>query len=172
MAAPASTDAPVEVQGITTATQVSAGGQHTCAVLSSGQIECWGANNVEQLGHGKKNTDTPVKVKDIKTATQVSAGTEYTCAVLSSGHIQCWGENRSGQLGNVTSGGQTSTPVEVQGITTATQVTAGHDHTCAALSSGHVQCWGENFYGELGNGTRNSNRTLRSKRQGISTATR
>ena len=47
----------------------------------------------------------------------------------------------------------TDTPVEVQGITTATQVSAGVWHTCALLSNGHIRCWGENENGELGDGT-------------------
>jgi alpha-tubulin suppressor-like RCC1 family protein len=148
-----SSDVPVEVTGISTATQVTAGGLTDCAVLSNGHLECWGANEYGQLGDGTTtNSDVPVEVTGISTATQVSGGGHSTCAVLSNGRVECWGENGFGQLGNGTTTSSDDVPVEVTGISTATQVTAGQATSCALLSDGHVECWGANS-GELGDGT-------------------
>ena len=134
------------------AVQVSAGGEHTCAVLSTGHIACWGDNLEGELGDGTTTgSDTPVEVHGIGDAIQVSAGGYFTCAVLSTGHIDCWGENEQGQLGDGTTTGS-HTPVEVHGIGNATKVVAADEHnTCALLASGHIECWGNNEWGQLGN---------------------
>ena len=92
-------------------------------------------------------------------AAQVAAGDEYACALLSSGSIYCWGENSDGQLGDGTTTSSSPTPVPVTGITDATAVTTGVQHSCALLSGGGVECWGENNNGELGNGTTTSSPT-------------
>jgi alpha-tubulin suppressor-like RCC1 family protein len=144
-------DTPVEVSGITDATQVTAGVLDTCALRSTGHVECWG----NDVGSGISYSGTPVDVSGITHATQVTtAAGSYTCAVLSTGHVECWGNNGFGELGDGTTSRRSNTPVDVSGITHATQVTAGGIHACAVLSTGHVECWGENRYGQLGNGTR------------------
>jgi alpha-tubulin suppressor-like RCC1 family protein/subtilase family serine protease len=164
---------PVSVVGISTATAVAAGAQHTCALLSDGTVKCWGGNGSGQLGDGTgSNSSTPVSVSGITTATAVSAGDFHTCAVLSDGTVQCWGENLHGQLGNGTSGtyADAPAPVSVFGISTATAVSAGYHHTCAVLSDGTVECWGDNGSGDLGDGTRTDS-SIPVSVFGISTAT-
>jgi alpha-tubulin suppressor-like RCC1 family protein len=145
---------PVDVTGITTATAIALGSQHTCAVLSDGTVNCWGKNANGQLGDGTTtDSSTPVAVTGISTAIAVSAGFFHTCALLSAGTVNCWGANSNGQLGNGTTIGA-SIPVEVDGITTATAISGSVGwHTCAALSSGAVNCWGLNAEGQLGDGT-------------------
>jgi len=166
---------PVAVSGITTATAISAGGSHTCALLSGGSVRCWGFNNYGQLGNGTTtDSSTPVAVSGITTATAISAGGWdfgfHTCALLTGGTVHCWGANGAGQLGNGTTGGGSSTPVAVSGITTATAISAGGSHTCALLSGGSVRCWGWNIYVQLGNGTTTSSSTPVAV-SGITTAT-
>ena len=148
---------PVTVTGISTAIAVSAGQQYSCAVLSSGSVQCWGSNNYGQLGNGTAvNSSTPVTVTGISTAIAVSAGNGFTCALLSSGGVQCWGGGSYGQLGNGTMN-SSSTPVTVTGISTAKTISTGgiNTHTCVGLSktSLNVQCWGTNAGGKLGDGT-------------------
>ena len=78
------------------------------------------------------------------------------CALLSTGGVDCWGNDTLGQLGNGTTGGPYDTPQAVTGITDAISVTTdtnGDLDYCALLSSGAVDCWGANPYGEVGNGT-------------------
>jgi uncharacterized protein (DUF2141 family) len=139
-------------------------------VLSSGKVNCWGYGVYGQLGNEvDRGSNVPMEVQGISNATQVSAGLDFACAALSSGKVKCWGANTGyGQLGN-NSDTSTSVPVEVEGITTAIKVGTGSVTGCALLSSGKVDCWGDNSYGELGN-----NSTVRSKVpvevQGITTA--
>ena len=161
------------VLSITTATQVSAGRDHTCALLADdpttednpattgtvenneeGMVMCWGEGNNGKLGNGASTaSDTPVSVSNINTATQVSAGDFHTCALLADNTVQCWGLNDVGQLGDGGAGGRDSdTPVQVSNIATATQISVGRDYSCAVLADGTVQCWGEGSNGQLGNG--------------------
>lgn len=135
---------------------VRGGSSHTCVLLKSGALQCWGRNNEGELGNGTTTTQcsiTPVNVSGITTATQLGSGGNFNCVVLASGAVQCWGQNDHGQLGNGTTT-NSSTPVGVQGIGgTAIEVELGIQHACARLTNGSVKCWGRNHVGELGNGT-------------------
>jgi alpha-tubulin suppressor-like RCC1 family protein len=67
--------------------------------------------------------------------------------------VRCWGFNGQGQLGGGTLTDESWTPVSVIGITDASAIALGVDHTCAALrDSSAVRCWGYNGYGQLGDG--------------------
>jgi alpha-tubulin suppressor-like RCC1 family protein len=156
-------------------TAVEGGGAHTCALVNSGQVKCWGQNTYGQLGDGTTaNRTTPVFVSDISTATIISAGYYHSCAVLSDGGVKCWGQNNYGQLGNGISYAalrNAYTPVAVSGISTATSISAGRSVSCAVLTDGQVKCWGYNYYGQLGNGITGTNSNTPVAVSGISTAT-
>ncbi len=145
-------------------TSVSSGGESSCAVLSDGNVECWGENEHGQLGNGTTTTSpTPVQVSGISNAIQVSVGGDHACAVLSDHSVKCWGVNTYGQLGNGATlpAADSDTPVQVYSsgttpLTGVTHVSAGNIHTCALLTGGTLECWGYDGSGELGNGATNS----------------
>jgi alpha-tubulin suppressor-like RCC1 family protein len=132
-------------------TQITAGDKITCALPQGGRLFCWGAG---AIGDGARDgSATPVAVSGLTTVQQASAGGRHACAVLSSGAVDCWGEDDDGEVGNgVEQADPVVLPTPVQGITTAVQVSAGENHTCALLADGTVRCWGRGFEGELGDG--------------------
>lgn len=157
----------VPISGISDAVAVAAeleggGSLRTCAVLSSGAAQCWGADcwlpkssstpDCGQLGNGATALPTssvPVNVSGISGAVAIASGsgTRSACVLLSNGVVECWGDNGVGQLGNGTAISST-VPAPVTGITSA----IGISGSCALLKDGTVQCWGTN----LGNGTTTS----------------
>ena len=134
---------------------ISAGSLHTCAVLSTGAVKCWGEGADGRLGNNHardEDSNVPVDVAGVTGAIQVAAGAEFTCVLLSTGAIKCWGEGSAGDLGNGANN-DSKTAVDVTGISNAVEMTTGASHACALLSSGGVKCWGNGSNGRLGQGS-------------------
>ncbi len=132
---------------------ISAGGSHTCALLSDGNAQCWGANASGQLGDGTTTErHNPAGVTGLSHAVAIAAGQAHNCALLGDGTAACWGANNLGQLGDGTTTDR-HTPVAVSNLIDAITVAAGGAHTCALLDDSTAACWGENNYGQLGDGT-------------------
>ncbi len=133
------------------------GAYSTCAVTSSGSVECWGYNGYGELGNGTvAGSTTPVQVGQLTGAASVSVGEGSVCARTASGDAFCWGENYNGQLGNGTPT-NSSVPVQVTGLTSGvTSISIGDLSACAVISTGGAVCWGFNGYDELGTGTTTS----------------
>jgi alpha-tubulin suppressor-like RCC1 family protein len=152
-------DVPTQVQGLTNATAVSAGGFHTCAIRSDQTVVCWGLNGNGQLGNGT-NTDSnvPVVVKNLSGVTAITAGAYHTCAVAS-GNLYCWGYDGRGELGDNLAGDQNAPEqITLPGLeTAAVSVAAGDYYTCGlftdASSNVNPYCWGANNKGQLGDGS-------------------
>jgi alpha-tubulin suppressor-like RCC1 family protein len=153
---------------------IAAGGYHTCVVMTTKDIKCWGRNDAGQLGIGSTTTIgttsaqmsslMPVLLGSGMGAKQVSAGALHTCALLNTGYITCWGDNSQGQLGlgisdaNVGTTAASMSPLKIVNLgTTALQVAAGGYHTCALLVNYAVKCWGQNNLGQLGLGINDAN---------------
>ncbi|MBI4001268.1 MAG: hypothetical protein HY348_05740 [Nitrospira defluvii] len=148
---------PTEVVGLGGGvTALAAGGRHTCALLMTGGVKCWGQNQRGQLGDGTTaDRVTPINVAELTTGViALAAGWQHSCALMLSGTIKCWGNNGSGQLGV----GSLLLKVTVTDVTwvapTAVAVTAGREHTCALLSDNAVRCWGDDEQGQLGKDTK------------------
>jgi hypothetical protein len=131
---------PVDVIGISTATAIAVGTFHSCALLASGQVQCWGANLFGQLGNGTTtDSSTPVTVSGISAAIAIAAAGDHSIALLADGSVQLWGDIA---IYNVPVPNYSTGPVTVSGFTTTvTAIATGPYHSCALLISGQVQCW-------------------------------
>lgn len=142
-------------------TDLAVGANHACGVKSdsfgTGQLWCWGQNDHGQLGIGNHSSlFIPVQVIS-SGVTAVAAGARHTCVVKNFG-VLCWGDNSSGQLGigdpNVL---EEVTPTPLPNLPNGSfvqKLAAGEAHTCMYGSlNTSVQCWGDNTFGQLGDGT-------------------
>jgi cysteine-rich repeat protein len=155
----------VDVGGVVT--QISTGSNHTCALLTTGNVRCWGQGIFGQLGYGNTNTigdnEAPTFAGNVNLAgfaIQISAGNAHTCALLDTGNVRCWGQANNGQLGygNTNNIGDNETPASAGNVNVGgfvSQISAG-GHTCALLDTGAVRCWGGGGFGRLGYGNSNS----------------
>ena len=138
-------------------TAVSAGYSHSLALLSNGTVMAWGANNVGELGDGNNSdSSVPVTVSGLSEVAAVAAGGAYSLALLKNGTVMAWGWNYYGELGDgSTTNSDLPVPVSLSlpaGVK-VTAISAGYDHSLALLSNGTVMAWGQNQYGELGDGS-------------------
>src|SRR3954466_9680024 len=135
-------------------TQITVGGQHTCAIASGARAYCWGYAESGRLGTGTTalSEASPTRVSGGLQFAQISAGTEHTCAVTTAQKAYCWGSDLFRQLGDGSTSSR-SAPVPVAGGRLFTQIRAGAWHTCALTPAGKAFCWGGNQYGALGDGT-------------------
>ena len=146
-----------------TAFAISAGYEHTCAILDNGSVSCWGDNEFGQLGDGTNtNRLTPTQTSSLgtdRTAVAITVGWFHTCAILDDESVSCWGRNYFGQLG-LGDNTDRNTPTQILSLGESpivVSIAAGRGHTCIIFDDGSVGCWGYNGYGQLGDGT-NSNR--------------
>lgn len=144
---------PVSV-GLTGVQSMSGGFTHTCAAKSDGTLYCWGDNRVGALGDGTRtNRSAPTQVS-ISGVVEVASGNSHTCALKLDGSVWCWGSNYTGQLG---AGGSTAdiltTPQKVVGISDAVSISGLSNHVCVLHADSTVSCWGDNYGGQLGDGT-------------------
>ena len=147
------------------AKQVEAGIYYTCAIRDDDSLVCWGFNSNGQLGHGGGDTcrgsscaQTPTRTNlgTGVSAKKVALGFHHTCAIRNDDSLVCWGQGNSGRLGYGNTNPQSTPPSAAVNLGTgksAKNIALGHDHTCAILNDDSLKCWGENTYGQLGDGT-------------------
>jgi alpha-tubulin suppressor-like RCC1 family protein len=153
-------EGPVPVKGLTEVTAIAAGGEHALALLASGKVMAWGEGEHGQHGNGNaRDSDVPVLVQGLTGAQAIAAGGLHSLALLGDGTVKAWGGDGFGQLANASveeegEEGETRSevPVSVEGVSGATAIAAGAHHSLALLTDGTVVAWGEDKYGELGNG--------------------
>jgi RHS repeat-associated protein len=146
---------PVQVSGITNATAIAAGESSAFALRADHTIAAWGLNTSNQLGDGTvTQRNAPVSVSGISNASLIASGGFHGIALRTDGTVATWGLGSDGQLGN---GGtaNASTPVTVTALTgkNITTVDAGRSMSLAIGSDGTVYTFGDNTYGQLGNGS-------------------
>lgn len=159
---------PAKIAGLTNITKLSGGGSHSLALRSDGTVWAWGDNSLGQLGDGTTDDrHVPVQVQGLTNVVAIAAGYNHSLAIKSDGSVWAWGANESGQLG-VPASAPRLTPAQVSGISNAVAVTAGDGYqysgggpttisfSVVARSDGSVWTWGNNFEGQLGDGTSNN----------------
>ena len=149
---------------------ISAGSYHTCVVLATANLKCWGDNSDGQLGDGTVNSIYTPSYVDLGSdlVLAISTGGSHTCAITNTPDLKCWGDNSHGQLGD-SSTSDRYTPTMVALSTTPVAVSTGDMHTCTILSDTTLSCWGDNSQGQLGDGTNvNSNSPISNIVSGVS----
>lgn len=151
---------------LTGARALVTGHGHSCVLIGDGEVHCWGWNSFGQLGDGTStNRMNPAPVltspggAPLGKVQALTLGFAHTCGLLDSGEVRCWGWNEDKQLGDGTTtnrkypvpvlsgpGGPPFGDAQALGLSIA-------EHTCALLNSSEVRCWGDNGYGQVGDGT-------------------
>jgi alpha-tubulin suppressor-like RCC1 family protein len=139
---------------------IALGDSHSCALTSGGAVLCWGSNNNGELGDGTlvERRTTPVAVRTLGSGVQAiaaggSGSNGSSCALLVSGAVRCWGANAFGQLGDGSTTDRNS-PAAVSTLGSGVRaIDVGGSHACALTGFGSFVCWGDNAFGQLGDGS-------------------
>lgn len=133
---------PLPVAGGLSFRSISSSGVRACGITVEGAPYCWGSGYApapQPVGGGISFLSVDAR--------------GIACGLTSTNRAYCWGDNQSGQLGIGTVGSAEATPVAVAGELAFTAVTTGNGHACGLTFDGVAYCWGDNSYGQLGNGT-------------------
>jgi len=149
---------PVQVSGLSNVVAVAAGSYHSIALKGDGTLFGWGYNQYGQVGDGTKTTRlSPVQCV-FTNGVAVACGTFFTVMIKADSTVWGVGANWYSQLGNGSSANEVTNPVQAVGLTGATAIDAGDQHSIARKSDGSMWAWGLNSSGQLGDGT-TSNRS-------------
>lgn len=145
------------VYGQQTYVALTTGYQHSCGLDAAGRVHCWGVYDriCSLIACSAESHTTPQLVPGLDNVVQVSSGNYFSCALRMNGIVTCWGDNYEGQLGDLgTPDPDPFLMVDIAGLEGgATAVSAGRYYACARLHGGHVRCWGENRFGQFGDGS-------------------
>lgn len=150
----APTPQKVQLAGNPVWTTISASGNHTCGIISTGDAYCWGYGSSGQLGNGSTEDKalSPQLVLGEHTWKEIAAAGVSTCGITDTDDAYCWGHGEAGQLGTGSTS-DVSTPSLVAGGLKWKTISRGVDyHVCGITNEGKAYCWGLGEYGQLGHG--------------------
>ncbi|MBF0207223.1 MAG: hypothetical protein HQK53_10080 [Oligoflexia bacterium] len=139
---------------------LSSGSGHNCTLKTDNTVWCWGNNAYGQLGIGNTtNQYTPVSVSGLNNVSSICSGAQHSCALKNDNTLWCWGSNQYWELGNDRIGTYVTTPISVLPYDNNSNVGISEvicnnqaNNTCVRTDLGTIHCWGNNTYGQLGNG--------------------
>lgn len=135
---------PTPVNGLVDAIELSAGGDHACAIRKDGSVTCWGNSDFGQVGALGASFPTPQALSIPGTISSLAAGARHSCAKDTSGAIWCWGDDLAGQTGGGAIGAPVLPPTMVSGVGASTMIGSGDSRTCAITTG--VTCWGSDGF--------------------------
>ncbi|MEM6994677.1 MAG: hypothetical protein AAF721_29450 [Myxococcota bacterium] len=150
----------VELGGV--ATQIATARRHSCALLDTGAVRCWGSGTAGRLGYGDTDSigddESPAVAGEVdvgEPVVRIAVGGENTCAITTSGALRCWGSTTYDGVPGTAGAGLDQPPsaapaVDIGGAVDS--VTMGDRHTCARLVTGTVRCFGTGLQGQHGQG--------------------
>jgi alpha-tubulin suppressor-like RCC1 family protein len=135
---------------------ISSGTMTTCAVTKSSGVHCWGESNYGFEGYGDfARGANHVLIKDLTDVVSISRGVSHSCAVKSDKTVACWGHilTDNPKVAPEANYSEQRPPHTVAGVTDVIAIGTAYFHTCALKAKGTVECWGDNKFGQLGDGT-------------------
>ena len=149
---------PTSISGSYTWASISGDGYASCGVTTAGVGYCWGYNGAGEVGDGTTTQRTsPTAVSGNYIFSAISTGADYTddtdCGLTTSGLDYCWGYNNNSQIGDETTTSRSAPTAVVWPSTTVTTSIAPGGQTSCTVRYGNAYCWGNNTYGQIGDGT-------------------
>jgi len=148
---------PIQVQGLPKIVMISASTDSSIALDSGGRVWGWGSNNCGQLGNEVLDYSlTPEMISSLTGIVSVSAGSGRVLALKGDGTVWTWGCNYADEIG----AGDTAeliynpVPTQIVRLSDVTAIFASLGHNLAVKEDGTLWTWGDNDYGQLGNGTK------------------
>src|SRR6185295_4990229 len=147
-----------EIEPVTNVVEVTAGGSFSCARRPGMQMFCWGDNSFGQFSNSDTVGSNIAILADLDIfggqprLLALASGGAHACGIFEDGVVTCGGLDDALQLGRRVAGGYDPYSLPVAGVANAIEITAGAKHTCAAIVDGTIRCWGDNTYGQHGDG--------------------
>ena len=146
--------APVQIAALSGARTLSLGQYNAFAIKADGTVWSWGIDTAGQLGDaGSTDQHSPIQIAALTGARSISMGGSHGLAIMADGTVNVWGSNGWGQKGDGSQGPTVFAPTAIPSLAGARAVDAGYTQSMVTKSDGTVWGWGDNQYGQLGDGT-------------------